>query len=107
MPSLPILLGLSPLGGGDLHFASRDLLRRLQGRGAYSTDKASNRDRELLAWAELHALSRQRLDAVAASVLPDQAVELLRTWEAYLRAPNNAPLDDSARQARAMRFANL
>lgn len=107
MASLPILLGLSPLGGGDLHFESRDLIQRLQGRGAYSTDPDSNRAREVLAWAEMHALARQRLDALGDNLLPDKAQELLEAWEAYLRVTNNAPRNEDERQVRAFRFYNL
>lgn len=95
---MAILLGLSPLGGTGLHEQSHELARSLQGVGAYPEDPESNRDRELLAVGEMHALSRQALDRVAENMFPGHATELLSMWESYLRVPNNAARTIQERQ---------
>lgn len=104
---LPILLGLSSLGGGGAHHESLMLIRRLQGRGGYSEDEDGPRDQELRAWAEMHALGRNVLDRVGEQITPANATDLLEEWEAFLRVTNNAPRTEEERQIRAQRFRNL
>lgn len=104
---MTILIGLSDLAGTDLHNESHDLIRRLQGRGAYSTDPDSARDQEILAWAEMHANAKNTLDILGSNILPDKASELLVEWESYLRIPNNAPRTDAERRIRTARFLSL
>lgn len=105
--TLPLVLGFTALGDGDLRKETHTLAQRLEGEGAYSRDPDSAHDRELLAKAEIAALPRQRLDAVDANLLPDQASELLSAWEDALDIPNNAARGNDDRRARALAYFSL
>lgn len=105
--AFPLIFGFTPLGDGDLREETHELARRLEGEGAYSRNPDSAHDRELLAEAETAALGRQRLDAIDANLLPDQASELLAAWEDALDIPNNAARDADQRRARAAAYASL
>ena len=108
MPDDP-LIGVSTLGGTSKHEDAHELIRRLQGRGAFPDDPDSIRDLENYAKAEIAAVVRDTFDQIAANIFPDLATEgaLLETWEAYLRVTNNAARTEAERQARALRFWKL
>ncbi len=102
----PLIFGASPFGG-DLREQSYELIRRLEGRGAYSKDPDSAHDREVLAEAEMHVSGRQAGDRLALSILPDGATELLLEWEDAHDVPNTAARNVEERQRRATLFKGL
>ena len=75
-------------------------LRRLQGRGAYSTLDTAIREKELGVVADVAAFVAGRVDAVAAELTPQNADDLLAEWEAWFRLSNDAARTPTERRSR-------
>jgi len=81
-----------------------DLLRSLQGEGAYTEETGTARDAELSGVARIAYLASETLVAAARNMLPSKSVELLDGYELLHAAPSNEQLTDTQRQSRLKAF---
>lgn len=97
----PFALGSGPMGGApSAQEQAHTALRELQGRGAYSVDPDSLRDRELASLSVAPGLAMQALWRATAQAFPQLATESLDEWEEAYRLRDDAGRSTAERQAR-------
>ncbi len=104
---IPAHVGVGPIGDQSWVEVILAALRTMQGVGGYSDDEGSARVGELLAWAHALADGASALDAVASSLSPARAEELLAEWERGARIPNDAARTIAQRQARRVSISAM
>ncbi len=103
----PVGIGDQALGAAAVAERFRAVLRRLQGRGAYTTEAGSVREAELLAAGTAAAVGAQIIDRAWKNSVPSQASELLSDWEEFFFLPNDAARTDDERRTRLRAIQHL